>query len=133
MTIPSLKGNGKTFTQTIKQNSEQQIQPQIENNSISNEVPEVNEKEYSIPQFQKDYANLVETKVVPILASYEQERKKRLTWAILAASCLSILAIIIFLFVDGRGSGDLFWACIAGAFGSWHLIKKSFEKKLRKS
>ena len=76
MTIPSLKGNGKTFTQTIKQNTEQQIQPQIENNSISNEVPEVNEKEYSIPQFQKDYADLVETKVVPILASYEQERKK---------------------------------------------------------
>ena len=132
MTIPSINGNGKDFNQTIKQNTEQQVKPQTEEKSSVNNPQEVNEKEYSLSQFKKDYADLVETKVVPILSSYEQERKKRLTWAILAASGLSILAIIIFLFVDGRGSGDLFWACIAGAFGSWHLIKKTFEKKVKK-
>ncbi len=137
MSIPSLSGNGD-FSNKIKLNTSHQPNPEINTNlntpTTTEETPqpEQQEKEYSIAQFKQDYANLVETKVVPVLSTYEEERKKRLMWAILAASALSILAIIIFLFVDGKGSGDLFWACIAGAFGAWHLIKKSFEKKVKK-
>ena len=134
MTIPSING-GSNFNDKIKINQTPQVNQVVkpEEQVIQSTQPEtVEEKEYSIAQFKKDYANLVETKVVPVLSTYEEERKKRLMWAILAASALSILAIIIFLFVDGKGSGDLFWACIAGAFGAWHLIKKSFEKKVKK-
>ncbi len=135
MTIPSING-GSNFNDKIKINQTPQAaqtviqEEQVLQPSQQDEVRE--EKEYSIAQFQKDYARLVEEKVIPILSSYEEERKKRLTWAILAATTCSIAAILIFLYVDGKGSGDLCGVCIAGAFGAWHLIKKSFEKKVKK-
>lgn len=90
------------------------------------------EKEYSITQFQIDYADLVQKKVLPILKDFEGERKKRLAGAIIAATICIFLAICVFLFVDGRGSGDLFWGLIAAAFGIWFWIKKSFEKKIKR-
>lgn len=132
MTIPSIKGNGINFNQTIKEYTGQQIQQQIENDSVSNENQNDNEKEYSISQFKKEYSNLLETKVIPVLLGYEEERKKRLLWAIIAAIIFTILAIVIFFTIDGRAGGKLAGLCIFGAFTVWHLIKKNFENSVKK-
>lgn len=101
------------------------------NNAPVNQQPE-QEKEYSIAQFRKDYANLLEKKVMPVLTEFEGERKKRLTWAIIAAVFFSIAAMYVFWFVNGNGSGKLFWGLISLIFITWHGIKKSFEKKVKK-
>jgi len=90
------------------------------------------EKEYSIAQFQKDYAELLESKVMPVLNDFEGERKKRLAGATTLAVFFSILAILLFLFYNGNRCGDLIGLCIAAAGGCWFLIKKSFEKKVKR-
>ncbi len=127
----------QTTQQPLEQTQQQPAaqtapQPQqADNTPPVNQQPE-QEKEYSVKQFRTDYANLLESKVIPILSEYEEERKKRLAGAITGAVFFGIAAICVFLFVDGRGSGDLFWGCIAAACGIWYWIKKSFEKKIKK-
>lgn len=90
------------------------------------------EKEYSINQFRLDYNNLLKTKVMPIVSSYESERKKRLTMALIADILIGLCAAYILFFVDGRGAGNLFWALIAAIIAVWAYIKKTFEKKIKK-
>ena len=144
MTIPSIKGSGKGFS--IKNNLLPKIQENVSEDPSSDtqvspieegQQPEANiEKEsdeYSIKKFQKDYRDLVYNKVIPEIAVFESERKKRLAGAIVGASILVILGIIFFISINGRGAGDAAALCIAGAFALWGWLKKSFEKKIKKT
>ncbi len=142
MTIPSIGGNGDNLNKiqinpiaNDIQNSLEQAPVQTSTEAPASQVAQPSqqaEEEYSIEQFKKDYVKLLEEKVMPVLLGFEGERKKRLKWAVTAAIVFGIAAVCVFLFVDGRGSGDLFWGCIAAAFGIWYWIKKSFEKKVKK-
>lgn len=89
------------------------------------------EKEYSIEQFQKDYSQLVEEKVVPILLDYENERKTRLKWAIIIVTVLSIIGVILLFCVEERSGVKLALFFISGAVAIWQLIKKNFENKIK--
>ncbi len=161
MTIPSLGGNGHDFhpqakiyptfqpnpsdvqpaqvpeTNAVQQNPVQQV-PDAEPQSAGDgsqtvaTVKQVDEKEYSIEQFQKDYASLVENKVMPVLEGFENERKQRLTWAIIAAIVFVILGLGIFIMIQARGSGKLAGICFCAAWGIWAWIKKSFEHKVKR-
>ena len=135
MTIPSLNGDSNFSSKiTVKQQEPQNVeelvnttqQEQSTTQTTKNEV----EKEYSIKQFKIDYAKLVEKDVIPILLTFEEERKKRLTWAIIGAIAFVIAAVAVLFFVEGRSSGDLAGALIGGAVAVWAWIKKSFENLL---
>lgn len=159
MTIPSLGGNGHEFhpqlktyptqhaNETVVQSAQIPDTNQVEQTQmqqpISNTQPQevqqtvatvepTGEKEYSIEQFQKDYAALVETKVMPILSGFEKERKQRLTWAIIGAIVFVILGLGVFFCIDSRESGKLAAALFGAAFGVWAWIKKSFEHKVKR-
>lgn len=159
MTIPSLGGNGHEFhpqpktyptqpanetvvhsaqipeTNQVEQTQMQQpipnTQPQGGQQTVATVEP-TGEKEYSIEQFQKDYATLVETKVMPILSEFEKERKQRLTWAIIGAIVFVILGLGVFFCINSRESGKLAAALFGAAFGVWAWIKKSFEHKVKR-
>lgn len=159
MTIPSLGGNGHEFhpqpktyptqpanetvvqsaqipeTNQVEQTQMQQptsnTQPQEVQQTVATVEP-TGEKEYSIEQFQKDYATLVETKVMPILSEFEKERKQRLTWAIIGAIVFVILGLGVFFCINSRESGKLAVALFGAAFGVWAWIKKSFEHKVKR-
>ncbi|MGN0032025.1 MAG: DUF3137 domain-containing protein [Candidatus Gastranaerophilaceae bacterium] len=144
MTIPSIGGNGNNLNKiqinpiaNDIQNSLEQapIQAPTEEPASQTAQPsqQAEDKEYSIEQFKKDYIKLLEEKVMPVLLGYEDERKKRLKWAIIAAVFCSIAAICIFFFIKGRGSADLAGIFITAACGIWFWIKKSFEKKIKKT
>ena len=161
MAIPSLGGNGHDFhpqaktyptfqpspsdvqpaqiseTNAVEQNSVQQVsdtEPQAvgEGSQTVAAVKQADEKEYSIEQFQKDYAMLVETKVMPILAGFENERKQRLTWAIISAIVFTILGLWLIIFIHSNGSFKLAFALFAAAFGVWTCLKKNFEHKVKR-
>ncbi len=145
MTIPSLGGNGGNSLNKIHINPVPEINPalQIQQSDVSpapvvqqEQAPPVVEqnsvkKEYSIEQFRADYENMLVNRILPELAQYEDERKKRLAGAVAGAIICGIAALLVLLFVDGKGSGDLFWGLIAAAFGIWYWLKKSFEKKVK--
>ena len=156
MTIPSLGGNGHDFhpqakiyptiqpnpsdvqpAQVPKTNAVQQA-PDAETQAVGDgsqtvaTVKQADEKEYSIEQFQKDYAMLVETKVMPILAGFENERKQRLTWAIISAIVFGILGLCLIIFIHSNGSFKLAFALFAAAFGVWTCLKKNFEHKVKR-
>lgn len=147
MTIPSLGGNGHDFHPQVKtyptfQPSQSDVylaqvpdtEPQVASGTaqtVATAEP-TGEKEYSIEQFQKDYAMLVETKVMPILAGFENERKQRLIWAIISTIVFTILGIGILFLIQSRGSGKLAGLCFCAAFGVWTLIKKNFEHKVKR-
>lgn len=89
--------------------------------------------EYSIKQFRKDYQLRLEKEVMPILEGYENERKKRLMFAVIIAIVCSIIGLFIFFSLEVRRSTlELAGLCFAGAGGAWALIKKSFENKIKK-
>lgn len=156
MTIPSLGGNGHDFhprakiyptiqpnssdvqpTQVPETNAVQQV-PDAETQAVGEgsqtvaTVKQADEKEYSIEQFQKDYASLVESEVMPVLSGFENERKQRLTWAIVAAIVLVILGLGVFIGIDSNQSGKLAFALFGAAWGVWAWIKKSFEHKVKR-
>lgn len=141
MTIPSLGGNGGNGLNKIHiNNSVPQVNtvevPQAASAPVAQEEVKTEEsavkKEYSIEQFRNDYENMVVNRILPELQQYEGERKKRLTGAIIASIVFGFAALYVFFFVDGKGSGDLFWGLIALAFGAWYWLKKSFENKIKK-
>lgn len=159
MTIPSLGGNGHEFhpqpktyptqpaNETVVQSAQIAETNQVEQTQMQQPIPNTQpqgvqqtvatveptgEKEYSIEQFQKDYATLVETKVMPILAGFEKERKQRLTWAIIGAIVFVILGLGVFFCINSRESGKLAAALFGAAFGVWAWIKKSFEHKVKR-
>ena len=83
--------------------------------------------EYSIKQFRKDYQLRLEKEVMPILEGYENERKKRLMFAVIIAIVCSIIGLFIFFSLEVRRSTlELAGLCFAGAGGAWALIKKVF-------
>lgn len=88
-------------------------------------------KEYSIKQFKNDYNEKFHNQVIPMLADYDNERKKRLVGAIAASTSIVIIAILYICF-SPKISGDLVAALFGAAAGSWYLIKKSFEKKIKR-
>lgn len=159
MTIPSLGGNGHEFhpqpktyptqpaNETVVQSAQIPETNQVEQTQMQQPIPNTQpqevqqtvatveptgEKEYSIEQFQKDYATLVETKVMPILSGFEKERKQRLTWAIIGAIVFVILGLGVFFCINSRESGKLAAALFGAAFGVWAWIKKSFEHKVKR-
>lgn len=159
MTIPSLGGNGHEFhpqpktyptqpaNETVVQSAQIPETNQVEQTQMQQPIPNTQpqevqqtvatveptgEKEYSIEQFQKDYATLVETKVMPILSEFEKERKQRLTWAIIGAIVFVILGLGVFFCINSRESGKLAAALFGAAFGVWAWIKKSFEHKVKR-
>ena len=132
MTIPNVNSDGSNLNKIhIKPSVSDAQKQQSSENTVH--LPE-QEKEYSIKQFRQDYAKLLEEKVMPVLAEFEGERKKRLCLAVTSSVILGITAVCIFLFVDvgARGSGDVFFACIAGIFAVWTWFKKSFERKVKR-
>ncbi len=129
MTIPSIGGN--SFSNRLK--------PVSVSDSSADEIDiqlnqTTQEKEYSIAQFKRDYAELLYGKVLPIIAGFETERKQRLGLAIFCVILCLIVAVCIFVFIEGFRSGEfkLICACFVAAFALWSLIKKSFEKKIKK-
>jgi len=151
MTIPSIKGNGKGFSikndflpkiqdVSVQESSVSDLQASSDSQSPSSvqeqSQPQVgidkDSSDYSIKKFQKDYRELVYNKVIPEIAVYEAERKKRLAGAVIGAVVLIILGIVLFMSINGRGAGDAAALCIGGAFALWAWLKKSFEKKIKK-
>ncbi len=122
-------------TNQVEQTQMQQPIPNTQPQEVQQTVATVEptgEKEYSIERFKKDYATLVETKVMPILAGFEKERKQRLTWAIIGAIVFVILGLGVFFCINSRESGKLAAALFGAAFGVWAWIKKSFEHKVKR-
>ncbi len=104
-------------------------EPEQTTKSTQSSEPEV--KEHSINTFKANYENRLNAIVIPMLSEYEQERKTRLIAACAASGTLGFLAAIDFFFVDADKHGNIFWALVAAATGSWFWIKKSFEKKIK--
>lgn len=154
MTIPSIRGDGSAkFNVNIKSNSSSALNQNSAPETLSgnNEVSSidsdnkldskgkdetqttvVNDDEYSIKQFRKDYQIRLEKDVMPILAAYESERKKRYMWAVISAVVFSIAAVFILFNFEGRSAGDFAGICVTCAFGIWFWIKKSFENKIKR-
>lgn len=142
MTIPSIGGNNSNFNinRNIPVNPPEQVSEQLKSGSGANcdaqtsEAPDLNnfEDEYSIDKFRKDYQLRLEKDVMPILEAYESERRTRFMFAIIVGIVFVIVALLILIFMSGRGTGDLAGLCIAIAVFAWVLIKKSFEKKLKR-
>ena len=132
MAIPSLGGSGDNSMNKIhvnniseiksSQSTEQPLPIQEPQEHVAVEQKE-GKKEYSIEQFRNDYEEMVVKRILPELHQYEGERKKRLVGAVISAIVFGALAIYVFLFVDGKGSGDLFWGLIAAATGVWFWLK----------
>ena len=87
--------------------------------------------EYNISKFQKDYRDTVYYNIIPSIAKYENERKKRLLCAYIGVFILIPLAVFCFFKIEGRAGGDLACLCVCGAFGFWKIIKKQFEGKIK--
>ena len=72
MTIPKINSNGDSGNKIKLNTSHQQLEINTNANTPTTTEqapqPEQQEKEYSITQFKRDYATLVESKVVPILS-----------------------------------------------------------------
>lgn len=98
--------------------------------SFGNDTASPNE-EYSIKDFKRDYQKLLYEKVMPVLATFEGERKKKYIIALASASVLGILAFLVFFFVNSDQSGKIVGALITGAVAIWVAIKKNFEKKVK--
>lgn len=96
------------------------------------------DKSYS--QMRKEFQELFYKELFPFLEKYEGERKLKLLLASL--SFLSLFAISLFLFYVGIfvvDSSDSREGCLKFAFlmfilalGSWCMIKKRFESKIKK-
>jgi len=133
MSIPSIGGNGENSNR-INFSSTKQASVQEETETKLNQQTSVklNEKtEYSISKFRKDYYEIFQNQVMPVIAAYEGERKKRFTGAVIAALICIICGSIVFFTIEGRSAGDLAGLCLVGAFGIWSLLKKSFERKVK--
>lgn len=128
MTIPSIGGNG-SFGDKIKINHHMNIE---EPSSDSKKVAIDDEEEYSVQKFKEDYNNIFHSQVFPIIVEYDEERKKRLAFAVILSVIFILLGIILFFAIEGRVAGDAAAFCVAAAVGSWALIKKSFEKKVKR-
>ena len=61
-----------------------------------------------------------------------KKEKKRLAFAVILSVIFILLGIILFFAIEERGAGDAAAFCVAAAVGSWALIKKSFEKKVKR-
>ncbi len=109
----------------------EQKQP-LANNTDEPSNPNVNNKiEESIESFKQKYEQILYSKVLKEIEPYEDERKKRFKIALIVSGLLSILGILIFLFLDVRGSGDIATLCLGGAGAFWYWIKKEFENKIK--
>lgn len=117
-------------TDISQESPTEDTEPEQTTKSTQSSEPEV--KEYSINTFKANYENRLNAIVIPMLSEYEQERKTRLVGACAASGALGFLAAIDFFFVDADKHGDIFWALVAAATGSWFWIKKSFEKKIKR-
>lgn len=89
-------------------------------------------KEYSITQFKDDYEVRLVRDVLPILSTYESERKVRLACACAVSGILIIIALFVLFGLDINKKGDLISLLIGGAGAAWFAIKKSFEKKIKR-
>ena len=100
------------------------------NESALNSSSVTPQKEYSIKEFKHDYQKILYQKVMPILATFEDERKKNYKIALIGTIICIILAIIAFFLPIDR-NGDLVGLLIGGAIALWAYIKKKFEKKVK--
>ncbi len=159
MTIPSLGGNSHDFHPqtktypTVNVGDNPVLPVQVSDNSVDVQQPSINDTppapqttqtqqpvatkeppidEYSIEQFKKDYATLLESKVLPVLSGFEKERKQRLAWAIVAAIVFSLLGVFVLIAINSKEAGKLAGLCFAAAFGIWSWLKKSFEHKIKR-
>ena len=142
MTIPSIGGNGKNYnfykkTNIINTTQNNEMIEEIqtpENQSVQTAVQEKEEekKEYSVQSFISEYQKRFETDVKPMLEKFESERKLRLVGACAASGSLGFLAALDFFFADFDKHGDIFGALVSAAIGSWVIIKKTLEKKIKR-
>lgn len=132
--IDTTMETGNILEHVEKENLTDNAEQVVEKENIEHIEPAAvtQEKEYSISQFKKDYESRLNGTVLPMLASYETERKRRLVGACAASGSLGILAAIDFFFVDADKEGNIFKALVAATIGAWWLIKKSFEKKIKR-
>lgn len=109
-----------------------------DNNKNNPVVPDKNvstkaeDKEYSIDQFRKDYDALLVNKVIPVLTTFEDERKRRLVLAIVLVVIFVLLSLIALVAIQSKESGRIAGLFLSFAFLAYHVVKKSFEKKIKK-
>ncbi len=120
MTIPEIKKGNFKFNSKAETPLElpEQQQPQ---------QPE----EESIEKFKAKYNNLLIEKIMPILKTYEGERKKRFMLALVSTGIIVAIGIFAAFNLSGRSSGDALGLCCGGAVALWAYIKKSFERKVK--
>lgn len=117
-----------------EQQSTSQTKPETDTVQKPTPAPVVknrhSEDDYSIDQFTKDYMEKFHDDVLPMLLQYEPERKQRLLLAVLLGTICVLIGIFLLFFTeaDGRISASMFG--LAGL--CWFLIKKSFEKKIKR-
>lgn len=132
MAIPSIGGNGGNLNRkNFAPKDKSMNNANQKDSSASLQAVAEDDYEYSIAKFKKDYYQIFQNQVLPVVAGYEEERKKRYLWAVIAAVLCSICGIFCFFYIHGRSAGDLAALCIAGAIGIWAWLKKSFERKIK--
>lgn len=92
--------------------------------------------EYSITKFRADYLNLFESKALPILSTFENERKNKFKLAVILSVIIMACAVALFFFAAARsgdeaGSLKFIGLGLICAYSNWHSIKKSFENKIK--
>ncbi len=95
-------------------------------------------KSYS--DMRREFYTKYQQNIVPVVRTFDKERKIKLTLAIIAATLLSIVGLFCLLgllvaegdgdVVEGALKGAAFFFCLAG--GVWYMIKKGFESKIKK-
>ena len=161
MTIPSIGGNGESSKFIIKSspvvpvandsiessysglnqqipesNEEISFSDNNENNSVvpdKKDSTKVENKEYSITQFRKDYETLLVNKVIPILTSFEEERKRRLVLAIVLVVIFVLISIIILATNQSKEAGRIAFFILSLTTFAYHEIQKTFENKIKKN
>ncbi|MBQ7450738.1 DUF3137 domain-containing protein [bacterium] len=97
-------------------------------------MEETKEKSYS--KIKQDFYYRYSKYVIPILSNYDGDRKQTLVLAVIASSFLIILGIIFGIFMlTAKGSNHdirLSAFLIIGGFCLYKMIKKNFEKKIKK-
>ena len=96
-------------------------------------------KTYS--QMRRDFCEKFRKEILPTICSFENERKDKLKLAIFSSTGFSLIGILILLLLYinanklSSDSADALFKLAMPMFviaaGSWYIIKKDFEKKIK--
>ena len=96
-------------------------------------------KTYS--QMRRDFCEKFRKEILPTICSFEKERKDKLKLAIFSSTGFSLTGILILLLLYinanklSSDSADALFKLAMPMFviaaGSWYIIKKDFEKKIK--